>query len=206
MKTLLILVMLGLSALASAQQALPWPAGQTCGRMFSLTYDNQFKDAYTKYEWYGYVFRENEVLMAQLMGYEKVKMSMEWLQFREGMRVMEQTEYAPDCDDFPSRTEDKAVQDLLAKQEAGTLTKADFKGPRWIHPVQAIDTEEVNCLAMSKINGVLGGCGDVWQDGITEDEAVCFKGQQYLKCHVGCIEKIYNRKVEVTPGFCPEAE
>ena len=68
--------------------------------------------------------------------------------------------------------------------------------------VSAIDTEEVNCLAMSKKNGKLAGCGDTWLDGLTADETVCFKGKTYLKCQVECIQKIYNRDLELTPGFC----
>jgi hypothetical protein len=119
---------------------------------------------------------------------------------RMGYQVLAQAEYG-DCKTFAPDDEEMTL--LRKKSEEGTISNADFKGPRWIHMVQPIDTEEANCLALSKVNGVLGGCNDLWQDGVTEDEAVCIKGQTYMKCHVECLEKIYNRKIESESGFCP---
>lgn len=134
------------------------------------------------------------------MGNPNIKMSFEYLQYRAGYQVMKDVEYAADCPQFGEL--DSETKSLLELQKTRKLTKDDFKSKTWIHMVRAIDVEEVNCLALSKKNGKTAGCADVWQDGLTEDEKVCFKGKTYLRCHVECIEKIYNRQVETTSGSC----
>ncbi len=165
-----------------------------------MNVDGKFLDSYTQYNWYSVAWREYIADLAVLMNKPNIKMSFEYLQFRAGYQIMKNVEYASDCNALPEL--DAETKALLELQKTRKLTSDDFKSPTWIHMVSAIDTEEVNCLAMSKKNGKLSGCGDIWQDGLTADEAVCFKGKTYLKCQVECIQKIYNRDLELTPGFC----
>lgn len=201
MLLLLALTLLTVQNFAFAQR-LPWPEGGLCAKVRGLDPDDKFREPITALAFMGSTFKEIEEYIAILQGKPSVKISFEYVQYRFGYQVIANAEYSSDCQTFEEDTEE--IRTLKEKSDKGTLSSKDFKGPRWIHAVQAIDTEEVNCLAISKTNGVLRGCNDLWQDGITEDEAVCIKGQTHLKCHVECIETIYNRVVEKTPGFCPE--
>lgn len=180
---------------------LPWT--KNCARVLSFG-DGQLANSYTEYSWVSSVWKDIEELMAPLFNKEKIKISFEYLQYRTGYEILSQAEYFPTCEVDPNHQDDAEVERLFEKSEAGTLNESDFRGPRWIHVIQAFDTEEANCLTLSKVNGVVGGCADQWQDGITKDEAVCFNNKTYLKCHIGCMEKIYNRKINSKPGFCPK--
>lgn len=199
MKNILFFALLLLPVFSHAQ-SLPWPDGMPCAQVAGLDADDRFNDPITARALMGNTFKEMEEMIAQLQGKPSVKISFEYIQMRMGYQVLAQAKYF-DCKTYDADDEETAA--LRKKSKEGTLSKADFKGPRWIHMVQAIDTEEANCLAISKVNGVLGGCNDLWQDGITEEEAVCIKGQTHLKCHVDCLEKIYSRNIDKTPGFCP---
>lgn len=195
-----ILLLLALVSLQSFAQSDPWPDGQKCGRHIGMNVDGKFLDSYTQYNWYSVAWREYIADLATHMGNPNIRMSFEYLQYRAGYQIMKDVDYAADCNSFAEiDAESKA---LLELQKTRKLTKDDFNSPTWIHMVSAIDVEEVNCLALSKKNGKTAGCADVWQGGLTEDEKVCFKGKTYLRCHVECIEKIYNRTVESTPGSC----
>ena len=202
-----IFVILALFSLSSFAQTVTWPEGLPCVRVGGLTDKGTYEQGVTQYSWFARTFREIEGFVAELQGkpLEQTKLSWNYIQYRMGYRVMSQAEYASDCMvGFPP--DDEEMQMIRAKSEKGELTVDDFKGPRWLHVVQAMDKEEVNCLAISKINGKLQGCNDIWQDGLTEDELVCFKGKTMPKCHVDCIQKIYNRQVDLTPGSCPVGE
>lgn len=194
------LILLSLFSLTAYSQTYPWPEGLPCGRHTGLNIDDKLVDNYTQYNWYSSSWREVIEIMAAHMQKPDLKLSFDYLQFRQGYQVMRAVEYGSTCDTIPE--DEPEVTELKELQKTRKLTKEDFKGPNWIHNVSAIDVEEANCLSLSKINGKTGGCGDQWQDGITEDEAVCFKGKTYIKCHITCIEKIYDRKIEVEPGFC----
>lgn len=196
----ILLTLLTLFSLQSFAQSIPWPDGMKCGRHVGMNIDGRFLDSYTQYNWYSVAWREYIADLAVLMKNPNIRMSFEYLQYRAGYQIMKNVEYAEDCNQFGEL--DDETKELLALQKTRPLTKDDFKGPTWIHMVSGIDVEEANCLAMSKKDGKVAGCGDVWQDGVTPDEAVCFKGKTYLKCHVQCIEKIYNRTLELKPGFC----
>lgn len=195
-----ILLLVALVSMQTFAQTTPWPDGQKCGRHVGVNIDGRFLDSYTQYSWYAVAWREYIADLAVHMGNPNIKMSFEYLQYRAGYQIMKDVDYAPDCQSFVEL--DSESKALLELQKTRKLTKDDFKGKTWVHMVSAIDVEEVNCLALSKKNGKTAGCADVWQDGLTEDEKVCFKGKTYLRCHVECIEKIYNRKVESTPGSC----
>ncbi len=203
MKKLILFALILLPALAHAQK-LPWPVGFQCAQVKGLTSDDKYQDPITARALMGNTFKEMEEMIAILQGKPSVEISFEYLQYRYGFQVMANAKYYPDCQTFDDDNEEEAK--FRKMSEEGTLSKKEFKGRKWIHMVQPIDTEEANCLAISKVNGVLGGCNDLWQDGITEEEAVCIKGETHLKCHVDCVEKIYNRQVEKTAGFCPEQE
>lgn len=202
MKKLLFLALLLLPVLAHAQK-LPWPEGMPCAQVAGLDHKDKYTDPITARALIGSVFAEIEAMIAQLQGKPSVEISFEYIQMRQGFQVMAQATYG-DCKTFAE--DDEEQTELRRKSNEGTLTADDFKGPRWLHMVQPIDSEEANCLALSKVNGVLGGCNDLWQDGVTEDETVCIKGKTYMKCHVDCMEKIYKRKIESQPGFCPVQE
>lgn len=197
-----ILILLSLVSLSSfAAQDLPWPEGLPCGRHTGLTLDGELNAPITQYNWYQRTFQEQIDMMAVLLGKPGMKLSFEYIQYRFGYQVMKRDiDYATDCQHLPEQDED--TKRLLELQKTRPLTKEDFKGPNWIHMVNALDKEEVNCLAMSKINGVIAGCGDVWQGGASDDNVVCFEGKNYMKCHVECIEKIYDRDLDIQPGFC----
>ena len=199
MKTIL-LILLSLSSISLYAQEYPWPDGLPCGRHIGLSYKNKLVMGITQHNWYARTFKEFTDQMAIHLGKPDMKLSFDWIQYREGFKVMGDVEYAVDCQSF--KPMDEEVRELMKKSDAGTLTKEDFKGGRWIHQIQPIDREEANCMALSKINGVYGGCGDIWQGGVTEDKVQCINGKNYMKCHVSCIEKIYKRDLEKTEGFC----
>lgn len=196
----IIVALIAVFSLQSIAQSIPWPDGQKCGRHVGLNIDGKFLDSYTQYNWYAVAWREYIADLAAHMSKPDIRMSFEYLQYRAGYQVMKDVDYAPECQEFTEL--DSESKALLELQKTRKLKLDDFKGPTWIHMVSAIDVEEANCLAMSKKNGKTAGCADLWQDGLTEDEKVCFKGKTYLRCHVECIEKIYNRKVETTAGSC----
>lgn len=195
-----ILLLLALVSFQSFAQSIPWPDGQKCGRHVGMNVDGKFLDSYTQYNWYAKAWAEYITDLGNHMGNPNIKMSFEYLQYRAGYQVMKDVEYSPECQQFGEL--DSETKSLMELQKTRKLTRDDFKSKTWIHMVSAIDVEEVNCLALSKKNGKTAGCADVWQDGLSEDEKVCFKGKTYLRCHVECIEKIYNRKVETTSGSC----
>jgi hypothetical protein len=201
-----ILLALALFSMSSMAQSVLWPEGLPCVRVGGLTEKGTYEEGVTQYAWFGRTFKEIEAYVAELQGKpaEQTKLSFNYLQYRFGYRVLSVAEYSADCLNFPG--EDAELQEIRKKSETRSLTPADFKGPRWLHVVQAIDKEEVNCLAISKINGKLQGCNDIWQGGLQEDEIVCYKGRNYPKCHIDCIQKIYNRQLDLTPGSCPVGE
>ncbi len=203
MKTLIPMLMLVFSALTYAEELkLPW--ADKCVRVVTLGPDLKLVNSYSQYKWFGGSWGEVEAEMGILMNRPNLQISLEYLNYRAGNHVTNVAEYAADCNAFPTNeNDDPEVKELSDKSEAGTLTLNDFKGPKWLHMIQPIDTEEANCLAISKKNGVLAGCADIWQDGITNEEVVCFEGKTYSKCHMNCMNKIYNRKLDLTNGFCP---
>ncbi|MES2528869.1 MAG: hypothetical protein V4598_17415 [Bdellovibrionota bacterium] len=205
MKFLLCLT-LSLISMTTFAQTVTWPEGLPCVKVGGFAADTgRYEEGVTKYEWFGRTFKETEGYIAEITGRppEQIKLSFNYLQYRFGYHIMAQAEYAADCNSFPSDS-DPEMQEIRKKSNAGTLKAEDFKGPRWLHVIQAIDKAEVNCLAISKINGKLQGCNDIWLDGLQEDELVCIKGKTYPKCHIECLEKIYSRKVEQTSGTCKE--
>jgi hypothetical protein len=153
----------------------------------------------------GNAFSDHERAIEELQNLPKgsVKISPEFIEYRFGrIAIYRETPYIEDLQTpYELNDEVKLAQAKSAKRE---LTKEDLKGPNWINLIQAIDKEEVNCLSISRVDGKTQGCGDPWQDGLQEEELVCFKGKTYIKCHVECIEKIYNRKLELTEGSCNE--
>lgn len=153
----------------------------------------------------GGAFSDHERAIEELQNLPKgsVKVSPEFIEYRFGrIAIYRETPYLEDLQEtYVLADEVKAAQ---AKAKSGEFSREDLKGPNWINLIQAIDKEEVNCLSISRVNGKTQGCGDPWQGGLTEDELVCFKGKTYIKCHVECIEKIYDRKLEVTEGSCNE--
>ncbi len=199
---LLFVGIIGTAAWADEGPQLPW--ADKCARIVSYRGTPKLYNGFSQYNWIGPVWADIEVLMAELLGKPKVQISFEYVNYRSGDEITSNASYAPGCNDFPE--DDDELKSLNEKSRAGTLIASDFKGPRWLHLIQPIDRDEVNCLALSKINGKLGGCGDLWQDGVTSDEVVCFNKKTYLKCHVACIQKIYSRDLKATPGFCPEGQ
>lgn len=198
-KTLLIL--LTFFSLSSFAQTYPWPDGAPCARHVGMNIDGKLTQAFTQYNWYSTAWRETIDMMAELLNKPGMKLSFEYMQYRAGYRIMKrEVDHGVDCNTIADFDEETAA--LMKLQEERPLTPDDFTGSNWIHTLQALDREEVNCLAMSKINGRLNGCGDVWQDGITEDEAVCFKGKTYIKCHMDCLLDIYDREIDLQPGYC----
>ena len=145
-------------------------------------------------------FKEFNELISKMNGKPSI-ITPEYINYYMGYEAVGTSIYG----DKPNEIElDAEAQRIYEKSSAGTLVKSDLRGRRWIHMLNALDLEEKNCLAISVKNGVIGGCGDIWQDGVTEDEVVCHKGYNYFKCHVECMNKIYNRQADVQPGFCPE--
>lgn len=202
MKKLLLIVLLGVSAQAFAQAVkIPWT--DKCVRLTSLKPDMKIVNTYSEYAWVRAMWAEVAAQMGEHMKIPNLEISLEYLNYRTGFLVTNTAEYASGCNDFPADEEmDEELASLHKKADAGTLHPNDFKGARWIHLIQPMDAEEANCLALSKTNGVYAGCADQWQGGITDDKAVCLKGKSYLRCHVECMEKIYDHKINYKSGFC----
>ena len=200
MKKTIIAILMCLS-FSSFAQTYPWPDGTPCGRHMGVNVDGKLIQGITQYNWYSTSWKEIIDMMAELLKKPGMKLSFEYMQYRAGFQIMKrEVDHGVDCQSLPPI--DEKTQALLDLQEKRSLTKDDFTGSQWIHTLQALDVEEVNCLAMSKVNGKLAGCGDVWQDGITEDEALCIQGKTYIKCHVDCLLNIYDREIESQPGYC----
>lgn len=191
-------MMLSLVGRVSAQEA-PWSG--TCARLYILTAHRELITQTSQYNWMG-SWGELEQGLAVLAGRPSVKVSYEFVQTRYGHLVISAAEYAPDCQSFPA--DDAEILMLKAKSAAKTLKQDDFKGPRWLHLVKAIDSEEDQCVSYNRVAGRWSGCGDMWQGGMTEDKVVCFNNRSYPRCQVECIKKIYKRDLEVQDGFCPE--
>ena len=204
MKKLLLLTLLALSAFAQAQsQSLPW--ADQWAMPIVLKDTGKFQMPVYNYVLLQSAFNEVEGFIEEIQGKPAgtVKISPEYIEYRFGDQVIyRNTIYVSVPNAAYVLPEEVKVAFQLSKE--GKLKKEDLKGPNWIHMIQAIDVEEVNCLAISRKNGKSSGCADIWQEGLTEDETVCFKGRTYLKCHVNCLEKIYKRTIEATPGSCAE--
>lgn len=202
MKTLFLLAGL-LASVSSFAQVNTWP--QPWAIPISVLHNYEIQRPVYNYVLLGNAFADHEraIEEAQDLPKNTVKISAEFIECRFGrIALYRQTVFLDDLQTpYEITDEVKAAQ---AKSKAGELTKADLKGPNWINLIQAIDKEEVNCLSISRTNGKASGCGDPWQGGLNDDELVCFKGRTYIKCHVECIEKIYDRKVETTEGPCNE--
>jgi hypothetical protein len=185
-----ILIALSLFSLSSFAQTVLWPEGLPFVRVGGLSMDGKYEEGISAYALFGRAFSEIEDYVSVLQGKprDQVKLSFNYVQYRQGYHVMSMAEYVAKPQDFAA--DDEELAEIRKKGERGELTRADFKGSRWLHVVQALDKDEVNCLAISKVNGKLGGCNDIWQDGLQEDELECFKGRTYPKCHLDCIRKI----------------
>jgi hypothetical protein len=158
--TILLILLILSSSLMAQSHKLPW--ADNCVRVVTLKGDLKLSNSYTQYNWFGGMWAEIEQLMATLMKKERVQISLEYLNYRSGNLVTNIGEYAADCNSFTTdESDDPEVAALHEKSQAGTLTLDDFKGPKWIHMIQPIDTEEANCLALSHKNGVLAGCADL---------------------------------------------
>lgn len=201
MKFLLCLTLTLFSVTSFAQSVL-WPEGLPCVKVGGFM-DGRYTEGLTKYAWFARTFKETEVYISEITGKpaDQIKLSFNYLQYRFGYQILSLADYSADCNSFPSDN-DPDLLEIKRKSEEGTLKAEDFKGPKFLHVIQPIDKAEVNCLAISKINGKTQGCNDIWQDGLQEDELVCIKGKTYPKCHIECLEKIYNRRVEQTSGTC----
>lgn len=149
-------------------------------------------------------WEEVNVLISQMTGVRNAILSPEYASYRAGVKVMGRSMYAENSLDIPDSPELTAVIEQYGETQP---PKESFKGGFWLHMVQPITNEEANCLAITlPPGGTPSGCGDQWQTGITADKVVCLGDYTYLKCHVECMEKIYNHKLETTAGFCPEIE
>jgi hypothetical protein len=79
---------------------------------------------------------------------------------------------------------------------------AIMKADPWLTLLQPKDVVEANCMAISLVDGKPFGCGDVFQQGLLPSELACFERQTYIRCHLECIEKIYQKKLAFSPGRC----
>lgn len=149
-------------------------------------------------------WEEVNALISQMTGVANAVISPEYAHYRAGFKVMGRSAYVENSMDFKDPPELNAI----TEQYPDTLPpKTAFKGGYWLHMIQPMTNEEANCLTITKAPGTdPSGCGDQWQTGITADKVVCFGDYTYLKCHVECMESIYNHKIPTTPGFCADAE
>jgi hypothetical protein len=207
--SILMLASVGIFTKAMAQSATPWPEGKEWALTISAERagpaGKQLKllPGYTTKFVILRPFAEMNALIAKMTGKATAVISPEFMNYYMGYEVIGNTIYGKDQE---SLVWDDELTALASKSKAGILTKNDFRSSRWIHTVNALDLKEKNCLAISVIGGVIGGCGDIWQDGLTSDEVVCHNGFNYLKCQVGCMNTIYNRQADVQQGFCPETK
>ncbi len=140
-------------------------------------------------------------LISRMTGVPNAYLSPEYAHYRAGTKVMMVSGYGPDANSIPIDPEFTRAGEA---NPSGYATRAQLRHPRWIHMVQPLTQEEVNCLAISIRAGRPVGCGDQWQTGITDDKLACFNGQTYLRCHLDCIEDIYSRDLQATPGACAD--
>jgi hypothetical protein len=183
----------------TSAQEVPWSG--TCARLYVLTSKRELVTQTSQYGWMG-SWGEVEQGLAILAGKPSVKVSFEFVQTRYGHLVISAAEYASDCNSFPA--DDAEILALKEKSRTKTLKQDDFTGPRWLHLVKAIDSQEDQCVSYNRLAGKWSGCGDLWQGGMTEDKVVCFNNRSYPRCQVECIKQIYRRELELQDGFCAE--
>ncbi len=192
-----LLLSLLLAPAAAMAQELPWPA--SCAKVHSLTSQRRLVTREFTHSSIAMPWREREVGLAAVAGKPRVRVSPEYAEAQDGRLVVGQAIYSADCR-FPP--DDPEIIALRAKSAAGTLTPADFRGPRWVHLVKPIDEEEERCVQLHQARGRWSGCGDVWQDGLNDNEVVCFQGKSYPRCHVECVQSIYRRLLTLQQGYC----
>jgi hypothetical protein len=102
-------------------------------------------------------------------------------------------------------------QQKAAKKEAEEKAAEEYyaNAKPWLQLIQVPrelpngkSTPEDNCMATALIDGKYSGCGDVFQGGLQEDEIACYQNQNYVRCHLECLEKIRGKKLEHTVGSC----
>lgn len=182
---------------ALAQEAM-W--SKTFARIYVLKTERILQGFTTNYS---SAWADSARQMSEIMGKPVEKLSPEYLALKMGHMVLGKVEYS---DSFEFSEPSEEVSNLLERSQSEQLSFEDFKGASWLHLLKPIDDEEEACLWAGKKNGKWTGCGDVWQGGLTEDKVVCFENKTYLKCHIDCMKKIYNREDEIVTqsGFCPE--
>lgn len=190
------LLLAGMTFTAQAQDPV-WSG--TCAQVYFMTGQRKLSSLVTQYNWISMAWSEREPGLALLAGKAKVKVSPEYTVLHDGKLVVSEAVYRSDCN-FPAP--DPEIVALSAKSDAGTLTTADFRGSRWIHLVKPIDLTEERCVDVFLDHGRWSGCGDPWQDGLSDNEVVCFQGKNYLRCQVECIKDIYQRPLTLAPGRC----
>lgn len=200
MKTVLAFALL-LCTHVLAQQ-IPWADPSACARHVGLNERGVLAVNYAYYRSYSSGLAETIGIYRRLHGDPELRLSVEQLQYALGFyRVMRAADYAADCDSFSEL--DAQTQHLLKVQEQRKLTSDDFRGGPWIHMLTAVGQDELACLNYIERAGVVTGCGDVWQGGLTAEEVVCHDGKNYLKCHVECVTRLNQSSPTLQPGFCP---
>ena len=140
--------------------------------------------------------------LSQAMGITVTKPSPSYYLMKSGAMVIGPTEYAL-INEHPELPAE--VIRLSSESQNRQLELSEFNGPYWVHMIKPIDNEEENCLWIGRVNNRPVGCGDIWQNGLNEDEVVCIGTRTYSKCQVDCIKRIYHREnvINARPGFCP---
>lgn len=200
MNGLLILLML-LSPSLFAQS--PWPSPQHTATTYIL---GENKNIQTRTWSYGQVntmfnFTANGValLLGQPANSVVLSPAYSWYNFNDGLFIM----YRESFYRLSSEPEITPPQEVLSLMQKAKVTAEDLKGPNWIHLLKWIETEEARCLLTNnKDTGAWTGCPDPWQGGLQDHELACFQEKTYVKCHLECMEKIHQHKIEYQAGPC----
>lgn len=174
----------GLPHLSSGQ----WP--NKVARLSVLNSSGNYTTEYYSFDQESRQWSDLNKKIAKRLGVKSATLSPEYSSYRAGAtQLLSATIYASDAKQMPP------------------VLYFDVTPPPWIILIQGRDQAETNCLSWSEdAAGRLQGCGDVWQGGLTQDKVACFEKQNYIRCHLECMEQVHHIRLNYAPGFCGERQ
>ena len=200
-----LIVLLLFSTVLFAQS--PWPSSQHVATTYILGENKTIQARSWFQSQVSSMFKSTADGVALLTGQPAnsivLSPAFAWYNFNSGLFIM----YRESFYRLGSDPEIEPPKEVLQLMRKGRVTADDLKGPHWIHLMEWIETEEARCLLPNnKDTGVWTGCPDPWQGGLKDNELACVGEKTYVKCHIDCMEKIHQHKIDYQAGPCKLGE